>query len=60
MSKVFEVESFKNQVLSNLIPLYVMHRQAGLSESDALTKAREEIRFIFENSGLQEFWSEGR
>lgn len=54
MSDVFELESFKNQVLANLIPLYVMHRQKGLSEDDALAKAKEEIQFIVKSLGIQE------
>lgn len=53
MSDSFEIETFKNQLVANLIPLYVMHRQKGLSETDALAKAREEIQFIAKACGLQ-------
>lgn len=54
MSDTFELESFKNQLVANLIPLYVMHRQNGLSEADALAKAREEMQFLAKSLGIQE------
>lgn len=54
MSDSFEIESFKNQLISHIIPLYVLHRQSGLSEADSLAKAQEEMRFIVKTCGLQE------
>lgn len=51
MSEFFEKQSIQFQTISLLLPIYVMHRQQGLSESEALDKAKAEIDFVIKNCG---------
>lgn len=51
MSDFFEKQSIHLQMVSVLLPIYVLHRQKGLSEADALDKARAEVDFVISSCG---------